>query len=139
MSARRVLVVTLILVVMGALSGAILGAVLGFVVGTVRYALAVEGTAGFVGAYSALGAALGGGLAPVTGWLLLRHVPLGRAMGITLLGTMTGATIGVFLLHDIWWLWAALIGYALAAIYLRLTTRAASTPPESGPDPDIAT
>lgn len=135
MSARRVLIVTLILVAMGVICGGVLGAVLGFVVGTVRHALAVESAAPMVLTYGALGAALGGGLAPVTGWLLLRHVPLGRALGLTALGTMSGATIGVFFLRDVWWLWAALIGYALAALYLRLTTR--STPPrEPGPDVD---
>jgi hypothetical protein len=138
MSARRVLIVTLILVAMGALCGAILGAVLGFIVGVVRNGLTVEGASVVVATFAALGAALGGGLAPLTGWLLLRHVPLGRAMGVTALGTMTGATIGVFFLRDVWWLWAALIGYALMAVYLRLTTKAGGPASEPSPDADAS-
>ena len=46
---------------------------------------------GFIGAF------LGFFAAPLAGWLLLRHVPLGRAFGGLVLGTVVGGLAGWFL------------------------------------------
>lgn len=40
------------------------------------------------------GALVGVVAAPATGFLLFRHVPLGRAMAVTAAGTIAGAAIG---------------------------------------------
>jgi hypothetical protein len=142
MSARRILVVTLILALVGALWGAVLGALIGFAMGVVRLGQSVEGAALTMVTTAGGGAALGAVLAPLTAWLLLRYVPLGRALGYTTLGTTVGAAAGLAaaglaVARTDWWLWGALIGFALAAIWLRVFTKAprpAVDSPPSGPE-----
>ena len=135
MSARRITIVTLSLAAVGALFGGLFGAVLGFVMGVVRRGQPVEGAAMAILTTGAGGAALGAVLMPVSGWLLLRHVPLGRALGYATLGTMAGAAIGLAV-GDEWWLGGALIGFTVAAIWLRLFTKAAPTPAIDTPAPE---
>jgi hypothetical protein len=133
MSAHRILNVTLILAAMGVIVGAVLGAALGLAVGIVRNGMPVFDAAAGVMLMSALaGAGLGAVLAPLTAWLLLRHVPIGRAMGFTALGTAAGAGVGLFL-RDVWWLAMALLGFVLTAIWLRLTTKVSPAVPDAGP------
>src|SRR5688500_3432744 len=109
MRARRIVIVTLSLGAVGALFGGLVGALIGFVMGVVRRGQPVEGAAMAMLTTGAGGAALGAVLMPVSGWLLLRHVPLGRALGYATLGTLTGAAIGLLAAGDEWWLVGALI------------------------------
>lgn len=89
---------------------------------------------------AAFGAVCGAVAAPAGGWLLLRRVPLGRAMGWTVIGTVFGAVL----------LWVlplgynriergilgALAGFLAAALALRWTTRHAPRTPQSMDQPD---
>lgn len=48
-----------------------------------------------------LGGALGAVCAPLAGWLLLRHIPLGRAFRGLTIGTILGGVAGWFLLPNL--------------------------------------
>ena len=133
MSGRRILVVTFFLALFGALWGAVLGALIGFAMGIVRLGQPVESAALIMVRTGAGGAALGAVLAPLASWLLLRHVPLGRALGYTTLGTTLGAAIGLLAARAEWWLGGALIGFAVAAIWLRVFTKAPRRASDSTP------
>jgi hypothetical protein len=111
------------------------GAVLGAIASTIALFLATVITDGVPGALqldvlgfaAAFGAVCGAVAAPAGGWLLLRRVPLGRAMAWTVIGTVLGAVV----------LWVvplgynriergilgALAGFLAAAVALRWTTR----------------
>jgi hypothetical protein len=73
-----------------------------------------------------LGAVLGGVAAPAGGWLLLRHVPLGRAMLWSVIGTVAGGVIlwTVPLGHDQIGraIIGAVVGFLAAALVLRRTS-----------------
>jgi hypothetical protein len=125
--ARRILAVTAGLVVFGAAAGAIAGALvaifaIAFSLGPLE-ALDLD----LIGFGATLGAPLGGLLLPAAGWLLMRRVPLGRAMLGTMLGTIAGGLIGwftPFLLDQFYrTLVAGFLGFVLAVVTLR---RAAS-------------
>lgn len=111
--------VTLGLVCTGAIAGAILG-VLIVTFGIVRVASTAEFSAAatvlLLGA--AFGGVLGAILAPFTGWVLLRRVPLGRAVGGTFLGSMIGAFLGVLAGPNAS-IWGALTGFGAAAVWMR--------------------
>jgi hypothetical protein len=84
---------------------------------------------------AALGAVIGAIGAPAMAWLLLRHVPLGKAVAWSTLGTVAGAVVGwtvAVALHDATpWLHTsmgdevkgailgALVGFLVAAFVLR--------------------
>ena len=78
------------------------GAVFGGLAGVVAFALAVLVTEGFIGAADVqilpfagyFGAAIGAVAAPAAGWLLLRRVPLGRAVVSTVAGAVAGGVTG---------------------------------------------
>jgi hypothetical protein len=122
----RALVVTLGLVAAGGLVGAACGAlafalVLALVGGPLEPGLLAIG--------GAFGAVTGTIVAPLVSWLLLRHVPLGRAMVQTALGTILGGAIGFFLpvlglgvAVVPGFLWGGLVGLTAAAVRLRLAT-----------------
>jgi hypothetical protein len=110
------------LVVLGGVVGAILGVglvlLLGLRVGDFRMA----GDGLFYGMM--FGGLMGGVLAPVAAWTLMRHVPLWRAITKTSVGTIGGAVLGLIFqpMHDTAWLSPPLLGIAgftLAAIRLR--------------------
>jgi len=89
----RVLAVTLGLLLAGAIFGAVAGAV--------GLALALLLTEGFrpipivgVGFGAILGAVIGAVAAPTAGWLLLRRVPLGRAVTWCVFGAVIGGVVG---------------------------------------------
>ena len=116
--ARRV---TLGLVATGALCGGLIGtALLTALLGTgphgrspydLRIGLLFGGT------FGALVGAVG---APVLGWGLLRHVPLGRAIGLTALGTVAGA-LGGYALG--WYATASgVLGFVAGGVLARLVT-----------------
>jgi hypothetical protein len=115
----RRLKVTGLLAILGATSGALLGAV--FAVGVwlwaggsdaAPFSLAILGEAGLAGG------AIGFLLAPVTGWLLLRRVPLGIAIIYTALGTAVGFGIGITIPTGIG-LSLPFVGFVVAALRLR--------------------
>jgi hypothetical protein len=112
------------LVVLGGVVGAVLGlglvVLLGARVGDFRMA----GEGSFYGA--TFGGAMGGVLAPIAAWTLMRHVPLWRAIAETAVGTVGGAVLGLIFqpVHDTAWLSPPLLGiagFALAAIRLRFS------------------
>lgn len=125
----RIIVVTLGLVGAGAGFGAA-AAVLGL--GAVTAVLSLVGGRGdnlffreaFVVA-AETGAALGAVLGPAAGWLVLRSVPLGRAVAWTTLGTAVGAAAGSPLPHGA--LLGAATGFGGACLWLRHRARVAST------------
>ena len=81
---------------------AVTGAVFGALAGVVAFALGLLISQGFLrpGDLDALpfaggfGAIIGAIAAPAAGWLLLRRVPLGRAVAWSVLGAVTGAVAG---------------------------------------------
>jgi hypothetical protein len=112
---------------------AALGALGGFVLGSLILGLLQHGSPGgwswvdvpfsmmFGGTF---GAVVGAVAAPVAGWFLFRHVPLGRAMAVTALGTLLGAALG--------WggarspVLGGCVGFFVAAVLLRLSRRLTS-------------
>jgi hypothetical protein len=120
-SIARVAIVTLALVIVGALIGA-LTSVLALVV-----VLMLRGSPGFPQLLAAImmagyvGAAIGAVMAPIVAWVLLRRVPLWRAITQTALGTLLGAIVTSFTFPGP--IIGAIIGFTLAAIRLRIVTR----------------
>jgi hypothetical protein len=123
-SPMRVVAVTFGLIGMGAVAGALAGALavtawLGITEGlTAGFDLAAWTVAGGVGG------ALGALLLPATGFTMLRHVPLGRVLGHSILATAMGGILGVQFLGG-WWLAGPLCGFGLAAGRLWLVARRA--------------
>jgi hypothetical protein len=122
LSLRRVIVVTAGLVVAGIVFGALAG------VAALAISLLLSGELGSfkpeVFAIAAtLGALLGAVCAPIVGWLLLRHVPLGRAFGGLAIGATLGGVAGWFLpqfAHGDGILIVAALGALCAAVLLRI-------------------
>jgi hypothetical protein len=126
MRLRRIAAVTLGLAAAGSLIGGLLGAIVLSVWATV-WARTDVLSAAFVGLW--VGVVLGLVLGPIAAWVLLRRVPIGRALLQTAAGTAIGAFVGLALgerglgaLDN--GLLGALLGFVAAAIHLRLTTRA---------------
>jgi len=126
-SPARVAVVTAGLAVGGAVAGGVSGAL------ALQIVFAISGDPlgladGFELAFAALtGAFIGFFLAPSVGWLLLRRVPLGRAFGGLVLGTVLGGLAGWFLPgnDDLMTqpVLAACAGLLIAALLMRLMWR----------------
>ena len=123
---NRILAITTGLFAFGAAAGAVAGAVVAVLV-----VLITEGPrAAFdlelvqVGVF--FGAPLGAVLLPLAGWLLMRRVPLGRAVLWTIVGTILGGLVGWFtpLGSDAVYrsLLSGLAGFALAVLLLRRST-----------------
>ena len=130
----RIVGVTLGLTVAGAAFGALAGVVATEIVFAVAGLDLLEGSwilviPGFIGAI------LGGILAPLTAWCLLRRVPLGRMFRALTAGTIIGALFGFFIpvfilperafYHPIV---AAVMGFLTTAVILRARYAAAKTP-----------
>lgn len=129
----RGIVVTLGLAVAGAVFGAIAGAG-AQTVWMVLDGAPVRAISKLVWFGAQMGLIAGAILAPISGWLLMRHVPLWLAFGGTLLGTIAGAGVGAV----IGGMWTAMLGgfagYATSAIALRVrTSRGGRALPASGP------
>jgi hypothetical protein len=130
----RVAVWTRIARVTGLLSlaGACVGAVAGGVTLVALEALpALWG--GFAPEFVALGigpfvgGALGAVLFPAAGWLLMRHVPIGRALLATLAGTWLGALVALStpLSHSLLAvLGIPVVGFVIAAVVVRVRASA---------------
>jgi hypothetical protein len=73
------------------------------------------------------GAIIGGVMAPVVAWGLLRRVPLGRAVGWSAVGTVVGAVAGMIVQENP--VTGAVAGFVAAAIWLWARHR---------PTPDVA-
>jgi hypothetical protein len=78
--------------VVGALTGAAMAALVVALVDGVRPALDPD----LLTIGAAFGAPLGAVLFPLAGWLLMRRVPLGRALLGTAVGTIAGGLVGWF-------------------------------------------
>ena len=122
---RRILTVTAALAGVGAVTGAIAGAIVAFLVILLRQGLGDALDLSTIEFGSWLGAPLGAVLFPLAGWLLMRRVPIGRALLGTMLGTILGGLVGWFTpLHgpgDIIdrTLLCGIIGFAVAVLALR--------------------
>src|SRR4029453_7564352 len=125
----RVVSVTLSIAVIGAVIGGVVGAVL---LGASRpLSFDDAKTAGILAVGGAVGAAMGAVLAPITAWVFLRRVALGKALLQTTIGTTIGAAIGLVFdrialpsLRSVpMGIAAALVGFLAAALRLRFTTR----------------
>ncbi|HEX8394459.1 MAG TPA: hypothetical protein VF665_19085 [Longimicrobium sp.] len=66
-----------------------------------------------------MGVVAGAFLAPLTAWLLMRHVPLGLAFAGTLLGTVAGAGAGAVIASLGGAIWGGFAGYGISAAVLR--------------------
>jgi hypothetical protein len=67
----------------------------------------------------AFGAVYGAVLGPLAAWLLMRHVPLGIAIGGTMLGTLVGGVLALTAMEE-HILTLPLVGFFLAALAIRL-------------------
>ena|SRR5688572_23142021 len=95
--ATRILAVTLGLTAAGAVFGGVAGAAAFAIAVAVTDRIANAAGFGMLAFPAFFGAIIGAVAAPSAGWLLLRTVPLGRAVGWTTLGAVTGG-IGGWLL-----------------------------------------
>jgi hypothetical protein len=86
------------------------------------------------------GAMVGAVLGPVAAWLLMRHVPLWRAVGGTALGTLAAAALGLLFGGQEMSFNAAFLGFGAASVYLRVRTpgqtRQISAPATRVPPPE---
>jgi hypothetical protein len=125
---RRAVVVTLALSITGAIVGSGLGVLAMSFLGLFR-----EGLGGLLNASvlfpvgAMFGALAGASLGPAAGWILLRRVPLGRAIAHTAAGTAIGVIAGyglgpVLHLGLLWPIALGVLGFLAAAVRLRLAT-----------------
>ncbi len=108
-----------------------IGSVVGFALGTaLLVAIEVVDSGAFVWRTAipfgvlfggTVGAAVGAVGAPAITWLLLRHVPLHRAIMFCALGTVVGEAIGVVVLRQI--VIGGCVGFVIAAIAMRIAYR----------------
>ena len=100
----RVVAVTLGLVGAGALLGGLSGALALAAAMSLRHDWMWVADFGFPVVAGCFGAVVGGVIAPVTSWVFLRNVPLGRAMlRTTMAAALGGAVTGALLLESILW------------------------------------
>lgn len=140
MRVGRATSITLAIAVVGAIIGGVIGAAL--LAGWTSLAWVFYeggGRGSVIAGGAAAGAGLGAVLAPLTAWVFLRRVPLGKALLQTTVGTTVGAAIGLGLDSAGIMLKTgvpagvvgAIVGFLAAAIRLRFakrtTARAAGT------------
>jgi len=122
-SPARILAVTAGLAAGGALFGALAGAL------AIAILLTLFGEAssifdiGLLPLAARIGATLGAVLLPLAGWLLMRRVPLGRALTGTVVGTVAGGVLGAVLLTFLLGIGGpvlgAILGFLCAVLSLR--------------------
>lgn len=136
MQVGRAVSITLAIALVGAIIGGVMGGLL-FAAWTSLHWLSMwdrEGAARVIAVGAAAGAALGAVLAPLTSWVFLRRVPLGKALLQTTVGTTVGAAIGLavdsvgppnkFIIPAS--LAVAIVGFLAAATRLRFAPRTPS-------------
>lgn len=128
MQAKRVAAVTAALAALGAVVGALGGAVLMIVFALVQGSGPVGQLLPLLARGAAAGGALGLVLGPLAAWLLMRHVPIGLAIGGTALGSIAGAVVGLFVSGSSGIVAFALGGFAVAAVALWLLTPRGTRP-----------
>lgn len=112
----RVLAVTGGLIVTGMVVGA-LCAMVAFPLIFLPLGLSPDVSESALFAIAALfGAIIGGVMAPVVAWGILRRVPLGRAVAWSAVGTVVGAIAGMIVLENP--VIGAVAGFVVAAIWL---------------------
>ena len=112
-----------------AVAGGVVGVVLGAGLLAV-FGLLIDGWGGFPYMWDAfvvagaVGTLLGGVLAPLAGWLFLRHVPFSCVFGSTAVGTALGASTGLLAssLDPVSAVGGAIAGFALSVVTVRLRT-----------------
>ena len=135
---RRILAITSGLVGLGAGAGAVAGTAVAMVIGVIEGGLRELIDFELAAFGAAYGAVLGAVLLPIAGWLLMRRVPLGRALLGTTLGTIAGGLVGWFApMHGDQFeraLLCAFIGFGVAVVRLR---RAAARAGVSAPSDEL--
>jgi hypothetical protein len=134
MRVGRAVSITLGIALVGAIIGGVIGAALLAGWTSLRWVFTDGGRGSVVAAGAAAGAALGTVLAPLTSWVFLRRVALGRALLHTTVGTTVGAAVGLALDGTGLMLRTgvpvglvgAIVGFLAAAVRLRFAAR---TPP----------
>lgn len=121
MDKKRVAAVTGGLMIAGAVAGALASALAVGVVLLTTEPRAIFRDPELLAAGAGLGAAYGAVLGPLAAWLLMRHVPLGIAIGGTMLGTLAGGLVALLLNVGIGTLLVLpLIGFFLAVMLIRV-------------------
>ena len=127
--ARRIFAVTAGLFAAGAIVGAVTGALVAAVIVSFVTRSAPPLSPELFGIGAMFGAPLGAVLFPTAGWLLMRHVPLGKALLGTSIGTLAGGLVGWLLpigtdpLAKT--LTLGILGFATAVILLRRSATSA--------------
>ena len=129
----RIVLVTGGLALTGAAVGATLSPLLLLALGLARGMPVLGVDLSFLGIPAAFGAAAGAILAPIASWSLMRHVPIWRAIVETLLGTILGASVGMFFgpvlrLGLLWPIIFGIVGFLIAAARLRWSARTTPAP-----------
>lgn len=119
----RVSVVTLGLMLAGAVFGALSGAVAAAIAIAITEGIRSEILQGGMVVAGCVGAFLGGVLFPITGMMFMRRVPLGLAVAGAMLGSVAGGLAGWVAFARTTQIEAALLGgilgYAVAVLALR--------------------
>jgi hypothetical protein len=119
-SIARIVQVTVGLSAVGVMIGSVLGAILAALFGVRVGDFGFASEIWFAGAM--LGAGVGGVLAPVAAWTLMRRVPIWRAIAETAAGTVLGTTLGL-IFPRLPAPWLGVLGFVTAATRLWLTHR----------------
>jgi hypothetical protein len=121
--ARRIFAVTAGLFAAGAIVGAVTGALVAAVIISFVTRSAPPLSPEIFGVGALFGAPLGAVLFPTAGWLLMRHVPLGKALLGTSIGALAGGLAGWLLPVGTdpvaRTLTLGVLGFAIAVILLR--------------------
>jgi hypothetical protein len=123
MRIKRILAVTAGLAVAGGVFGTIAGALtlLAWLIWIGQLHSLVDDTAFVLWIGAWYGGTLGAVMGPIAAWLLMRHVPLGLAVGGTLLGTLASGGMGLLATGNpvVAMLWG-MAGFGITAIGLRI-------------------
>jgi hypothetical protein len=122
MRIKRIAAVTAGLMVAGGVFGTIAGMAVLMAWGLAEGdAIGLADLGPLLGLSLVLGGGLGAVLGPLSAWLLMRHVPLGVAVGGTTLGTLAGGVIGLIATADPFVAMSyGVAGFGISAIALRI-------------------
>ena len=131
MTLRRVAIISAVVAAIGSIVGALVGASVQLIIVLVQGGSLSSSTRPLLQA-AGFGALVGAVFAPAASWLLLRHVPLWRAITETAAGTLVGALVAMWA-APAFVIPAAGVGFLLAAARLRIFTSRKSTAVDVGP------